>query len=209
VGCPAASSGNANEQACDQLISSNGLNCPPLPVQLMLFTAEATTRQGVIVLRWITASEENSATFTVERSAEGRTFHYLRTVAGAGNTQTRTNYELVDSQPLPGTSYYRLRQVDFDGTTTYSPVRTVALTAETANSGRLLVFPNPAHDAVHVLLLGPAPAAPLQVCDALGRVVRTQPTPSAGTEAALPLAGLPVGIYILRCGALSQRLTVQ
>ncbi|MCC3153744.1 T9SS type A sorting domain-containing protein [Hymenobacter sp. BT770] len=207
VGCPPASSGNANERTCDQLVSSNSPNCPPLPVELILFTA--VTRQQRVVLRWITASEKNSATFAVERSADGKTFRDLRILAGAGQSQSRTNYEVVDLQPLPGTSYYRLRQVDFDGTTTYSPVRTVALTTEAAASARLLVFPNPAHDAVQVVLLDPAPAAALQVYDALGRVVRTQPAPSAGTEAALPLAGLPVGIYILRCGALSQRLTVQ
>ncbi|GAA4055720.1 hypothetical protein GCM10022409_48750 [Hymenobacter glaciei] len=76
-------------------------------------------------------------------------------------------------------------------------------------SEQLLAYPNPAHDAVRVALPGTAPAAPLHLFDALGRLVRTQPAPAAGTEATLSLTGLPAGLYVLRCGTLHQRLTVE
>ena len=58
-------------------------------------------------------------------------------------------------------------------------------------------------------MLNTAPAGPLQLFDALGRLVHTQPAPGSGTEATLPLTGRPSGLYVLRCGALSQRLTVE
>ena len=77
--------------------------------------------------------------------------------------------------------YYRLRQVDLSGTTTYSPVRAVLL-APGAATPQLLAYPNPAREAVRVLLLGPATTAPLEVYDALGRLVRSQPAPTIGTE---------------------------
>ena len=146
----------------------------------------------------------------MERSTEGQVFSAVGTVPGAGTSTGPRTYGLLDSQLPPGATllYYRLLQTDFDGTSTYSPVRTVVLTGKAA-AAQLLAYPNPAHDAVRVLLVGPSPAAPLQVFDALGRVVRSQPAPTAGTEAVLPLTGLPTGVYLIRCGNLSQRLTVE
>ena len=88
-------------------------------------------------------------------------------------------------------------------------MRSVALVGKGSET-QLLAYPNPAHNAVRVRLLnGVLTTAPLQVFDALGRLVRTQPAPAPGTEALLPLGGLPAGFYVLRCGALSQRLTVE
>ena len=62
---------------------------------------------------------------------------------------------------------------------------------------------------MRVLLLGPATTAPLEVFDVLGRLVLTQPAPTSGTETVLPLAGLSTGVYVLRCGPLAQRLTLE
>ena len=74
---------------------------------------------------------------------------------------------------------------------------------------QLEAYPNPARDAVRVRVLHAAPAGPLQLFDALGRLVHAQPAPAPGAEATLPLTGRPSGLYVLRCGALSQRLTVE
>ena len=103
--------------------------CAPLPVELILFTATNTARQGV-ALHWVTASEKNSHSFVVERSADGKIFRSMGTLAAAGSTQARTAYDLTDEQPLSGTSYYRLRQVDLDGTTADSPVRNMKRVAK-------------------------------------------------------------------------------
>ena len=90
---------------------------------------------------------------------------------------------------------------------------TATATAGPANAqpgpAQLLAYPNPAHDALQVMLAGTTPAAPLQLFDALGRLARTQPAPAAGTETTLSLSGLPAGLYVLRCGELHQRLTVE
>ena len=106
--------------------------------------------------------------------------------------------------------YELLRQLDTDGTVHYSPVRAVALAAPAAAAPALHVFPNPAHAEAWVALTGPAPAAAsaVEVYDALGRLHRQLPPPAADGPA-LPLRGLPPGLYVLRCGSLVQRLTVE
>lgn len=188
-----------------------GNTAQPLPVELTSFTAVA---QGpaAVYLAWATASERNNAGFTVERGTDGQVFAAVGTVAGAGPgpSSTPRAYAFVDTRLPAGAAllYYRLRQTDRDGTIAYSPVRVVALNG-TVVPPLLLAYPNPTRGTVRVLLLGPVPAAPLRLLDALGRAVRSQPAPAAGTEAVLPLAGLPAGLYVLRCGALSQRLTVE
>lgn len=78
-----------------------------------------------------------------------------------------------------------------------------------AATGELSLFPNPAHHAAQVLLLGPPTQAPLQVFDAIGRLRLTRPAPVIGRVTELPLANLSAGVYLVRCGTLCQRLVVE
>ncbi|MFC6224598.1 T9SS type A sorting domain-containing protein [Hymenobacter artigasi] len=211
AGCPGPiDATNNSELECQSLAVCSG----PLPVELVMFTATVTGRQGV-ALRWVTASEKNSKEFVVERSADGKTFNALHTMAAAGSTQLRTTYDYTDEQPLFGTSYYRLRQVDFDGTTAYSPVQTVR--PGSANAEGLAVYPgSQAHQWVvrtslpaEVLATGPAT---VRVFDALGRSQQITCTPETGQTGRwlLDLRALPTGIYIVRlvsaAGSFSQRI---
>ncbi|TDN35868.1 hypothetical protein A8B98_11920 [Hymenobacter sp. UV11] len=182
----------------------------PLPVGLSAFTAQIAG-PTVVRIAWATASEKNNAGFTVERSIGGQPFAAIGTVSGAGTSTASNTYALLDAKLPAGATllYYRLRQTDLDGTNTYSPVRAITFAAaKTDKLAQLLVYPNPATQAVHVQLLGPAAEAPLEVIDALGRLLRTQAAPTNGEEALLPLTGLPSGLYIVRCGKLSQRLHI-
>jgi hypothetical protein len=87
----------------------------PLPIQLTSFNANCDN--GSALITWITQSELNNDHFTVERSPDGMTYQAIATVAGAGNSNTQRTYSVTDPEPLPGTSYYRLSQTDFDGKT--------------------------------------------------------------------------------------------
>lgn len=117
----------------------------PLPVTLTAFSAAC---QGqVVALHWATATEHNNNNFAVQRSVDGVQFTTVAVVLGTGDSQTAKNYVFTDEQPARGAvSYYRLMQVDADGATTYSPVRSVHLAASYSVSA----FPNPtsAHVAV-------------------------------------------------------------
>lgn len=105
----------ANRSALTSLgqfgITSSSIN--PLPVELISFDVTAYNSSAKIT--WKTASEQNNDFFTVERSKDNITFEEIQKVTGAGNSKNPLSYELMDHQPLPGTSYYRLTQTDFDG----------------------------------------------------------------------------------------------
>ncbi|MGI4870784.1 MAG: T9SS type A sorting domain-containing protein [Janthinobacterium lividum] len=172
----------------------------PLPVQLVGFTARLAT-PATVRLNWATASEANSARFEVERSADGIAFTQVGTVTAAGTSLTARTYGLTDAALPAGSAvlYYRLRQVDLDGTAAYSAVRTVAL----GGSG-LALYPNPTHGTA--TLAGAAPGTTVRVLDALGRVVATATTDATGTAA---LSGLATGLYVVQAGAATTRLTVE
>ncbi|QKG51373.1 T9SS type A sorting domain-containing protein [Hymenobacter sp. BRD67] len=180
---------------------------PPLPVGLTAFLAQL---QGAAVrVSWTTASEVNNAGFVVERSTSGQDFTSVGNVDGAGTSASTHSYSLLDTRLPAGATklYYRLRQTDLNGISTYSPIRTVSLAGEPSPL-QLVAYPNPAREALHVQVLGATTSAPLELFDALGRLVRSQAAPALGTEATLPLNNLPAGFYMLRCGQLSQRLTL-
>lgn len=175
----------------------------PLPVELVSFTAEVV--KGQVQLRWATASERNSAVFVVERSAQGESYAAVRELSAQGNSTTATVYAVDDAQPLPGTSYYRLRQVDRDGAVAFSPVVKVSIAA---GMQPVLAYPNPATDRL-TLDLTAALAEPcaVRVLTLAGQVVRTE-TVVGGRVQEMPLAGLPAGLYMLQVRT-SQGSTVQ
>ncbi len=90
----------------------------PLPVTLLEF--DAKPEQSEVKAHWETASEINSDYFTVERSADGETYNIISTVPAAGTSTSIKDYSLADNNPLPGTSFYRLKETDFDGVYNYS-----------------------------------------------------------------------------------------
>ncbi len=97
----------------------NGFN--PLPIELAFFKAKANSES--VLVEWKTASELNNDYFTVERSQDGRVFTPIERIPGAGNTTETKSYQYEDKKPIDGTSYYRLRQTDYDGTTkSFEPV---------------------------------------------------------------------------------------
>ncbi|MCC2544888.1 IPT/TIG domain-containing protein [Hymenobacter sp. BT175] len=177
----------------------------PLPVKLVSFTAEQ--RGPAVELAWRTASENNSDRFEVERSADGRTFERLGTVAAQGNSSRASDYAFLDGRYPDAISllYYRLRQVDRDGTFSYSPVRPVRVSARP--TAGLLLFPNPTTGAA--TLTGTEPGTAVTVYDALGRQVLTATTDATGVvELVLP-RGLPTGVYVVRVGSKALRLAVE
>ncbi|GAB3876219.1 hypothetical protein GCM10028824_33540 [Hymenobacter segetis] len=182
----------------------------PLPVELTAFTA-APAGPAAVRLAWATASEKNSARFEVERSLDDHTFARIGTVAAAGSSNTPQAYELLDTQPLSRsvTLYYRLKQVDLDGTFSYSPVRTVALPSTTLTGAKaiLALFPNPAKTGA--TLTGAVPGTVATVFDALGRQMTSAKADAAGMATLALPAGLPAGVYVVRAGNTALRLTVE
>jgi fibronectin-binding autotransporter adhesin len=170
----------------------------PLPVQLLSFTA---ARQGSAVrVAWATALEKNSAYFIVQRSADGHTFADVEKVAAQGNSFSRHDYASLDASPLAGLSYYRLRQVDVDGTSAYSPVVAVRFDGQVATAAPTLVaYPNPSTGQSFRLLTTnlAATGGTVQLFDNVGRLVLTNVATVGMTETIIaPAQPLASGIYI-------------
>ena len=109
-----------------------------LPITLASFTA--TREDGVVDLLWITASEDDNDHFEVQRSVDAQHAYTILTVPAAGNSDRSQTYSTQDTNPLIGTSYYRLKQVDIDGQYTYSAWTKVVAPSKI---GTIALYPNP------------------------------------------------------------------
>ncbi|MBC5993065.1 T9SS type A sorting domain-containing protein [Pontibacter cellulosilyticus] len=186
-------SSGLNTQTCEDTPIS------PLAVELTSFEGIATP--SGIELNWSTASETNNAGFEVERSQNGKTYTTVGTVAGAGNSNTALHYTYTDASAEPGTNYYRLKQVDHDGTFEYS--NTIAVTqSKSTTTDNLSVYPNPATgNYVTVgLKINKGNGAAIQIMDMNGQVVFSEQMAAGTSKLDLPLSELklPGGIYMVK-----------
>lgn len=118
---------------------SLNLTYNPLPIELLSF--DAFFLGDEVELKWVTASEINNDFFTLEKTQDGINYEIVETISGAGNSTGVLNYSFVDSLPLKGVSYYRLKQTDFDGKFTYSELKMVQKTI--GNDFSFEIYPNP------------------------------------------------------------------
>jgi len=166
-----------------------GVEDNPLPVEWLSFEAIKRNNDGVD-LSWSTASEVNNDYFEIERSENGKDFGAIASVEGNGNSSAVSTYQYTDSQPLNGTSYYRLKQVDFDGQYEYSDIR--AINIATA----YFVYPNPADTHLKVLGLSDQQLR-VRMLDLQGKEVNVAITQD-GDEINVDTSGLDRGYYILK-----------
>ena len=121
----------------------------PLPVEFLSFSA--TELNGVAILDWATGSETNNDLFEIERSEYGMVYQKIGEVNGAGTTTDRQDYAFTDFQPFWGTSYYRIRQIDFDGQYDYSKVASIRILKEAPS---INAYPNPIQSDINVAARG-------------------------------------------------------
>lgn len=161
-----------------------------LPIELANF--EAFKRVHEVELNWTTLSEENNKGFYIERSDNRTDFNPLNFIVGNENSTHEINYSFIDSSPLVGTNYYRLKQIDFDGTFEYSDVISIDFTA----LPNTIVFPNPASDKI-TIQTDYSGVVSIQVLDLNGRVMYNSNQQLNG-QAELNLDFLPEGSYFLQ-----------
>ena len=178
--------------------ASNNTYCtcfPGLPVELLYFDARMIDK--VVKLRWITESEINNDYFTVERSQEGLSFETVDIVPGAGNSTSPRQYHTQDAHPYQGTSYYRLKQTDYDGKYSYSRIASVSTDEE---SGLVISYFYPIGNQIFYQVTGAdGEELSVELLDVLGRQVVSS-TVSGGEEQGfnIPVSGLSPGIYMFK-----------
>jgi hypothetical protein len=182
----------------------------PLPVELVAFTAQASGT--AVQMAWRTASERNNQYFEIERALKPTTgFTTVGRVEGSGTSNGRS-YTFRDETAAATqatTLYYRLRQVDTDGASEYSPV--VAVSWKSTQAKAISLYPNPAtqSSSVRVSLAADSEnsgAATLTIYDVRGVLMRQMP---AG-QLMLQGDNLPAGMYnVVVKGAQGQTLGSQ
>jgi len=162
----------------------------PLPITLVSFDAKLKNRETQIT--WITASEVNNDYFTVERTADGQTFEPIATVDGAGNSNQTLNYSILDLKPLNGTSYYRLKQTDFNGSFKYSNL--VAINNYSDDTPEITLYPNP--NQGNFTIVSDLEYTNIQICNVFGSIIIEQKPTSLKTT--VDAINLPNGIYFVK-----------
>ena len=174
----------------------------PLPVVLTAFTATRIGTNAVLV--WHTASEQNNKGFEVQVATDGTAYRTLTFVASHSvNSVINSDYQYLDTESgKVGLRYYRLHQIDLDGTDSYSPVRTVSFTGSDVVASTLVASPNPFTDKLAFSFNGTMPAsgtAQVTLIDMAGRTVREQRIELSSASMDLGnLSGLRAGLYVAK-----------
>ncbi len=138
-----------------------------LPIQLKYFTAELINDNSF--LRWQTENEINSSYFNIQRSTDGINFTTIGKVNASGNSSSSKTYNYTDniSNLNYGIIYYRIEEVDTDGRTTLSQIRTV----KKSSQNLFTIYPNP---ATQVISINGKNIQRIEMYDADGKLVFTK-----------------------------------
>ena len=168
-----------------------------MPVEWLAF--EATPTAAGVELMWMTAMEQNNDFFTVERSTDALVFEAITKVQGVGNSTEPVEYQATDPAPFSGSAYYRIRQTDFDGKTSFT--NQVEVTFELESTFSFSLYPNPVKEVANLEMLA-SEGSQVQVCilSMNGQELkREQINLNAGKNRhQLQVSDLPAGIYIVQ-----------
>ncbi|MEO8087406.1 MAG: T9SS type A sorting domain-containing protein [Bacteroidota bacterium] len=163
----------------------------PLPVELIYFSAAQENEK--VYLEWSTASETNNDYFEVEHSNAVSAWSALTEINGGGNTSEARNYTTWDQHPLTGMNYYRLKQVDFDGSIKYS--QTITLNFVPATTLVCSVYPNPVADELHVISTD---FISVQLFDINGKMADCPQAIISKQLLQIDTRQIPSGVYVVR-----------
>lgn len=173
-----------------------------MPVSLIRF--ELAKSENQIVLSWATAEELNNRGFQIESSSDARNWRSLGFVESkkqAGSTSKKIDYQFVDEAPAFGQNYYRLKQVDLDGTYEYSSILSAWIDAKT----QIVLHPNPTSSKL--LIQGLTGGEHVAIFDMLGRVIY-QRKAAESWKFELPVGNWGVGTYYVQVSDTQGRRTM-
>jgi len=163
-----------------------------MPVSMISFTGNLIDE--AVHLNWTTATEINNHKFIIERSSDMLTWNAIGEVDGAGNSSAVLNYQYIDYAPLKGNSYYRLRQIDYNGMFAYTNSVVIQTITQSTN---ISIAPNPFDDVIAIQsnIIG---EINISIFDVLGRLMYQSMETSNGLLKIQP--ALPAGTYIISIG---------
>jgi hypothetical protein len=169
----------------------------PLPVELLKFSSKCKPQE--IELNWATATETNNEIFIIERSSDNSKWATIGSVRGAGFSNQTISYTFSDENPLETISYYRLKQIDFDGAFKYYGPIAANCSAE-ASDVFVIIAPNPAQENVWIETNIKTPGT-ITLTDATGRAIAKYNSDNLAVPFNLPLQNVYPGVYLIRIDA--------
>jgi hypothetical protein len=165
-----------------------------VPITLKSFTAKSVNNEAHLL--WQTATELNNAGFVIEKSIDGSTFSNIGFVKGAGNVFDLKNYEFIDAN-FDKTSYYRLKQVDFDNQFFYSPIVSLQYKAE---KGTVKIYPNPMTNQSTLTVSqteNTQNLSKIAIYDTSGRIVYQNASLNNQNTVKIPVQNWAKGLYLI------------
>ncbi len=177
-----------------------------LPIELLSFSGKPIG--NAIEIFWATATEINNDFFTIERSTNGNDFDLVGNIDGAGTSYTTNNYFFIDENPNFGTSYYRLKQTDFDGHFEYSEIIAVKSNIQYPLDKEIKVIPNPVMTGQGFTIELPGiykmEKISIRIYNSFGKIVFETSAVSSSQEVLVTAdsqINLPAGIYFVTTSA--------
>ncbi|MEN0048816.1 MAG: T9SS type A sorting domain-containing protein [Bacteroidota bacterium] len=155
-----------------------GSDCQILPVEWLSFKAKQVNESSAL-LEWATATETNASHYEVEHATNVKDFKPISKVKAAGNSLSTQHYEFFHLDVQQGINYYRIKQIDLDGTYEYTPVEAVIF--DSKKKLGLSIFPNPTNGWVNILIQTEASYTTLKISDARGKTIREFTTDTQDT----------------------------
>lgn len=165
----------------------------PLPIELLSFNASLNQNKQADII-WKTANEVNNDYFTVERSRDKIQVEEIEKIDGAGTSNEMLNYKIIDKNPLKGISYYRLKQTDFNGQSTYTDFKAIELNEKTLDP-QISVYPNPFSNKLNVSSSMYGEGVKFNVSNLLGRVISSEQLLTPSLQ--LLTSNLENGVYFV------------
>lgn len=185
----------ANTEYYIELVSGASDGCSPLPISLLDFSGEI--QDNKIELNWTTLSERENDYYTIYRSQDAVNWEEIAQMDGAGNASDTRYYTSIDQNPLPGVSYYKLKQTDFNGDfEEFDPI-SIAFEGKT---NELYVFPNPSSTGFNLRIeLNEIEEGLFNIQDLNGKIILEETHKLSIGDNLISLEGktLIPGVYIL------------
>ena len=163
----------------------------PLSVQLAEFTVNAAGSKSQ--LNWSTSAEISNTGFAIERSTDGINWQQIGFVSSkaiGNNSSQQLSYIWYDNNPLNGINYYRLKQIDINGNSNYSDIKTININ----NDNKISVQPNPVTDKLYIITNNWSDIKEIKLLDATGRMIYQISNARDGIN----MNSLATGMYMLQ-----------
>ncbi len=176
-----------------------------LPVELLSF--KSSISNGNVRLAWSTATETNNLGFAIERSTDKKTYNVVGFVKGNGTSTNKNNYSFTDAVVSSSKCYYRLKQIDFDGTFSYSSEIEVDLN-QPVQFEVYQNYPNPFNPTTSIAFDLPiASKVTIVVYNSIGKqvsVIANKEYSAGRNEVKFDASSLSSGVYIYKLNAISK-----